>query len=172
VTEIRFTPTPDDLISAQKLHQLNALPRYLTWFGAIGAIAVIIFWHMSEGDVVFLTTVAITYALAIILPPLIARLWTIPRMARKARKHDRSLKEECLFSWSENSAKAVSASGGWDQPLSDFACWKANEDVLLLYRQTNLFHFFPSHAFPDDATRASLIEALKANGVSNQWPPK
>jgi hypothetical protein len=172
VTEIRFTPTPDDLIAAQRLHQRTALPRYLTWFGAVGVIAGILFWYLSDGDAVFLVTVVITYPLAIILPPVIARFWTIPRMARKAQKHDRALNEECRFSWSEKSAKAESASGGWDQPLSDFACWKANDDVLLLYRQTNLFHFFPTHAFPDDAARASLIAALKANGVSNHWPPK
>jgi hypothetical protein len=173
MNEIHFEPKEEDLIAAQRFYQLGGIKRYAMIMGFV-VIAFLSLVFALDDDVE-LRTMTITFCAMfalIILIPLFSRYRTIPRMARKALEHDKNLGQPVVFRWDNQSASMASDTANWTQSIADFAAWRANDTVILLYRQTHLYHFLPTRAFPDAQSRQSLIDALVANGVSNTWPPK
>ena len=173
MNRVEFTLTVDDLVAAQRLYQLGGAKWLLGVFGA--AVVALIFLNViwpddasgSDAGAILFAVLAI-----IILVPIISRFWRIPRMARRAFAQDSLLSKSCVFSWNSHEASAESEDASWKQALGDFAGWRADDAVILLFRQTHLYHLIPTRAFTDTATRQSLIDALVANGVSDKWPPK
>jgi hypothetical protein len=173
VNSITFTLTADDLVVAQRLHQRCGLKRYAALVLAM-ALTITSLLYVSEGilDRDLMATTLLTLLVIIIGLPLFSYFWGIPRMARRAFAQDALMGKPSRFFWDATTAKVESDSAGWQNAWADFACWKANDTVILLYRQTHLYHLIPTSAFPDVQSRQSLIDALVANGVSNKWPPK
>lgn len=173
MNEIHFEVREEDLVAAQRLYQLGGIKRYVVIMGfAVVAFLSLVF-AMDEGfDLGAMTFTFGAMFAVIVLLPILSRYWSIPRMARKALEHDKSMSEPTSFRWDNETASMASDTANWTQPIADFAAWRADENVILLYRQTHLYHFIPTRAFSEAATRQSLIDALVANGVSNKWPPK
>lgn len=171
MNSITFTLTADDLITAQRLYQSNGLKRYamIVAFMVIAAV-----WLMVASDGILdwqLMAIPLGVLLVIIIfNPVYARYWGIPRMAKRAMVQDPLMAKPSTLQWDDKMARVDAEGASWENPIADFAGWQANEDILLLYRQIHLFHLIPTRAFPDAATRQSLIDALVANGVSNKWP--
>jgi heme/copper-type cytochrome/quinol oxidase subunit 4 len=173
VNSIAFTLTAEDLIAAQRLHQRGGFKRY---FGLVLGIALAIasLLFASEGILdreIMAITLFSLFAVFIGLP-LYVYFLGIPRMAKRAFSQDPLMGTSNRFSWDANTAKVETDSAGWQNSIADFACWQANDAVILLYRQTHLYHPVPVRSFPDDESRQSLIDALIANGVSSKWPPR
>ncbi|MEQ1549709.1 YcxB family protein [Sphingorhabdus sp.] len=173
MNEIQFEVREYDLVAAQRLYQLGGIKRYAMIMGIVVVAFLSLVFAMDEGfDLGAMTFTFGAMFAVIVLLPILSRYWSIPRMARKALKHDKNLREPTSFRWDSETASMASDTANWTQPIADFAAWRADENVILLYRQTHLYHFIPTRAFSDAATRQSLIDALVANGVSNKWPPK
>lgn len=171
--EICFLPNVADLVAAQRLYQLAGIRRFAAIMAIAAAASGFLLWASDDLlDVHMMGTTLAALFVIIFLIPLLSRYWTIPRMAKRALAQDRTLAEPCTFRWDSRVAGMESGSGNWNYPLADLVCWMADKQVLLLFRQTHLFHFIPLRAFPDAQSRQSLFDALAANGVSNKWPPK
>lgn len=173
MNQITFTLCAEDLIAAQRLHQWTGIKNFSRYGGAFIALAVVLMVFISDEDIRLgiLTALYVMLALFVLLP-LIARYWRIPRMARRALSQDPALRAPATFSWDDKQAAAQSKASQWNQSLADFAGYQADAEILLLYRQTHLFHLLPTRAFADAAQRQSLIDALVASGVAKSWPPK
>lgn len=173
MNEIHFEVREEDLVAAQRLYQLGGIKRYAVIMGfAVVAFLSLVFAADESFD---LGGMAFTFGAMfafIALLPLLSRYWTIPRIARKALEHDKTMSQPTSFRWDSETASMASDTANWNQPFADFVAWRADNAVILIYRQTHLYHFLPTRAFPDASVRQSLIDALVANGVSNKWPPK
>lgn len=173
MNSITYSLTADDLVKAQRLHQRGGVKRY-AWLVLAIVVAIATLLYASEGifDRDLMATTLLALLTVIIALPLYAYLWGIPRMARRAFAQDRLMAQQSRFSWDSVSAEVEAEGAGWKNALADFVCWQANDDMLLLYRQTHLYHLIPTRAFADADQRTNLIDALVANGVRNIWPPK
>jgi hypothetical protein len=173
MNQITFTLCAEDLIAAQRLHQWSGIKGFAKYGGAAIALLVVLLEFISDEDIRTGIIAGLCVMLALfVLVPLIARYWRIPRMARRALSQDPALRAPATFSWDGQQASAESTASHWNQPLADFAGYQADARILLLYRQTNLFHLLPTRAFADAAQRQSLIDALVSSGVAKNWPPK
>lgn len=173
MNEVRFQATVDDVIAAQRLYQRAALPRYAKLVGIAAATVLFLLYLVDNADdMAAMVASVVGVVILLAAAPAIAYFWTIPRMAAKAMRHDATLAETAVMRWDDTMISAEAGSAQWSQPIATFAGWQANDAIVLLFRQTHLFHFIPARAFPDAATRQSLIDALQSNGVTTQWPPK
>lgn len=171
MNSVTFTLTADDLITAQRLYQSNGLKRYAMTV-ALMAVAAVFLLVASDGILDWkLMAVPLGVLLTIIIfNPVYARYWGIPRMARRTMVQDPMMSKPSTLQWDGKIARVDAEGASWENPIADFAGWQANDDTLLLYRQVHLYHLVPTRAFPDAASRQSLLDALVANGVGNKWP--
>lgn len=173
MSRIEFALTADDLIAAQRLYQLAGIRRQAMWLVLIIGFALYLSTRLTgETDRLLLSIALAAMVFSRVLVPLYSRFIGIPRMARRAMADDPGLSELASMGWDEQSIWAESETASWNQPISDFKAWLADDKVLLLFRQSHLFHTIPARAFPDAATRQALIAALGANGVTGTWPPR
>lgn len=173
MNEISFTPTYEDLLAGQLLLNEKALKRLLPWSLLIGLLAIskTILDHGFTKPAAFIYDI-VPYILMLMIVYAVIRKVNIPRIVRKTIRLQKSLSDPVHFRWTNDSLSISSKNGNSTVPLSDFACWLANEKVVLLFHSQSLFHFIPRRAFPDNAVWKSFLQTVAAAGVSNQWPPK
>jgi hypothetical protein len=173
VKEVRFVPEVGDLIAAKRLHQRIAMQRApVSICIGLGIILVGMFAIDGRVDWSAFAVACAAVASFVILVILAARYITIPKAARKLLRLDKSLQSEISIRWDDAYIELQHPNGHWKSALGDFACAVENPVVLLLFRQTNMYHFMPTRAFLSLAQRDELVALFRANGVSSHWPPK
>ncbi len=173
MSEIHFTPTYEDLLAGQLLLNGKAMKRFLPWTLLIFLMAVsttIIDYGFSE-PARFIYDL-IPFSLILLAAWVVLRKIAIPRNAKKMMRLQKSLSHPIHMCWTSEALSVTAKNGNSTTPLADYACWLADEKVILLFGSQALFYFYPRRAFPDEATWESLKAAVTAAGVPNHWPPK
>ncbi len=171
MTEIRFQLTEADLIAAQRLYHKAALKRYAS--SVCCGLAILLGLYFDDLGSPGALAIIVAYAILVVLViPGVRYFWRIPRLAAETFRQDKSLSEIVALSWDEKNIRYETEAGSWCQPITSFVAWRANVHMVLLFRQTRLYHPIPARAFPDAEARNDLLNRLTENGVSTKWPPK
>ncbi len=171
--EIRFKPDVNDLIAAQRLFQLLAIKRSIP-FVVTGLSALPLLVWLLDG-VIDWGSVGKTWIVILVIVALLtalSRYVSIPRHARKTIRLDKAFGSEISVRWDEENLYFSHTKGQWEASLGDFPCAIADRDNLLLFRQTNMYHFLPTRAFSSGDERGALLASLRSHGVVSRWPPK
>lgn len=171
MTEIRYQLTEADLIAAQRLYHKAAQKRYL--FPGCCGLAILLGLYFDDLGGLGVLAIILTYVvLVFLIIPGVRYFWRIPRFAAETYRQDKSLSESVTLRWDDKNVSFETKSGNWCEPISSFVAWRANVHMVLLFRQTRMYHPIPARAFPDAEARNDLLNRLTENGVSTKWPPK
>ncbi len=170
--EFSFTPTYEDLLAGQLLLNGKAMKRVFPWTLLIGlmAISTTILNHGFSDPAKFIYDL-IPYALMLLIAWFVVRKIYVPRSARKMMRLQKNLSRPYVVEWDDEHIRVTSKSGNSETAFSDYACWLANDKVILLFASQSLFYFYPRRAFSDEAAWAAF-KATVAGIAPSRWPPK
>lgn len=151
---IRYTPSEDDLIEANRLWFNRELRRggNLLFFFCGGWIFGLLGWHFGSDagiDPLLAFGAGILVWLAGLFLILANMRRQIPKRVRREFAEQRALRDEVELNWSDDGLTATTAHGhsqhGWDE----FRSWAENEAVFLLFHAERLFTAVPKRALSE-----------------------
>ncbi len=168
-----FTPNEEDLRAAYNLHMKQITVKRFGYFLLFGALVGLIIsaldgfdnLNMAIGLIAGMTLWAgIVAGLFTVLLP----VWWVPRLSKKIYKQQKDLRLETTSWWDDEKLYSSNAQGHANLTFSDMVKWRADENVILLYRSDHMFNFLPSRIFSDEAHRGGLIRRLQNAGVPGE----
>ena len=171
--EVRFTPSLEDLTTARRLYYRSAQRLLVKWAFLVGVGVPLISWAFGDPPSIwdFVTYQIVAFGMLALFYPISFYLFA-PYMARQSFRFQKALHREVSVRWDQSNISFESDRGCITDPLSDIACWVANDQTLLIFRGMSMYQFLPTRAFPDAGVRQSLIVSLTNAGVRQGWPPK
>ena len=165
---VKFTPTEDDFVNAQRDWYLRSLSqgRWLRSLvigaGACGIVVALV-WLLFESPLeAFVFGAGMALVVALVIPI----MWTInylllPRRAGRLFRQQRSLNKEFQYEWSETGVEYRSHDGTGQILWSDLHRWSDGRRTVLLYLNDNLFHYLPRRLMTADQ-----VEDLRATATA------
>jgi hypothetical protein len=168
--EVEFQPTEADYVRANRDWYVGYLKgpggrrsvlRYTVGAGIGGGIV---------GATVGGWIAAVSYAVAtafigLILAPLVFGLCylTLPRLARRLYRQDKSLQRPLRMAWSD-AGITFSSQNGWGKvEWADLYRWTPARGTFLFFISERLFHFLPRRVLAEEQT-ADLVATAAAHG--------
>ncbi len=155
----------EDLKAAQNLH---ALPGKRGWI----TIAVLIgfFFFLFLASIVLAAMGRMSWVLVIypiLILGLIVLYWYVLRPAQIARAYKQHKELSSLFEMdlTDEGYSIKNDYGTGKIPWRDFAKWKADKKIILLYRTDTMFNMVPKRLMQDESQADYVLEQLQKNGV-------
>ncbi|QTD56086.1 YcxB family protein [Parasphingorhabdus cellanae] len=171
--KIVFTPCEDDLRAAYSLHM-----KQIDWkrMGLLIALAFIvsIAWFLFDGSNSlkpirnFVLGMTVWVGVVILLVRFALPIWWAPRLSKKIYKQQKDLQLETITWWDDEKLYSSNDQGHSNLTFADMVKWRANNDIILLYRSDHLFNFLPVRIFKDLAHKDGLIRRLNGAGVPGE----
>jgi len=154
-----------DLKAAQNLH---AMPGRRTWVGII--ILMGLFVLLMLGAIVLAFTGSMSWwlvAYPIFIVGFVALYWFVLRPAQITRvyKQHKELSSSFEMELTDEGYGIKNSYGTGKIPWKDFAKWKADKNIILLYRTDNMFNMVPKRLLQDDSQTQYILDQLEKNNV-------
>jgi YcxB-like protein len=144
---ITGTISASDYLDAQRLHRARAVHWIFVLCGvsiAVG-IAVAVFYQRRLGIIFSCAGVGG------LITEVILSSFFLPRNARRLHRQQRDFASPFTYSWDDEFLEGKSVSGQSKRKWRDYAKYKEDEKVFLVYHADNLFEVLPKNWFRDQA---------------------
>ena len=154
-----------DYQAAQRLHaQGNRLARAAGYviLGVISLLALVS---------LFLALTGKTPWTGVIIPVLLPVFWVLiqyvllPRQVARVFAQQKDLSAPFEIGLDDEGFRLENQFGSSRVPWQDFAKWKQNGELLLLYRSDVAFHMLPKRFLPNPADAEFVVDRLRAHNV-------
>ncbi len=154
-----------DLKAAQNLH---AMPGKRTWIGIsflLGLFVMLMIGAVVLGIMGRLSWWLVAYPVFIL--GFVALYWFVlrPSQITRAYKQHKELSSPFEMELTEEGYAIKNLSGTGKVPWKDFAKWKVDKNIILLYRTDNMFNMVPKRLLQDESQGQYVIDQLDKNGV-------
>jgi hypothetical protein len=154
-----------DVKAAQSLH---ARPdRWVTWAG-YGLLGLIALAFIAEIVFAAMGRLSWTYVLypAILLGFLVLyRFYLRPYQITRSYNQHKELSSPFEMQLTDEGYAITNSYGSGKIPWGDFAKWRADDQVILLYRTDNMFNMVPKRLLHSDTEAKYILEMLHQNNV-------
>ncbi len=155
----------EDLQAAQRLHALPGKRGWI-WIGVLIGFFVLLFL----ASIILAAMGNLSWWLAlypILILGFIALFWYVLRPAQIARAYRQHKELSSLFEMelTDEGYSIKNDYGTGKVPWRDFAKWKADKKIILLYRTDNMFNMVPTRLLQDESQAQYILEQLQKNGV-------
>ena len=144
---ITGTITATDYLNAQKLHRAKTV----RWFYIISGIAIllsiIVYWFVSCKAGIILGCAGIGGAIG----ELTMSKFILPWKVRRLHSQHKDFLSPFTYEWDSDFLMGSGVSGHSKRPWANYAKYKENESVFLLYHADNIFEVFPKKWFRDNS---------------------
>jgi len=168
-----FTPSEEDLRAAYSLHMkqqgFKRIGYFLLFALAIG-IAMAAFDGFEHGPraLGLIAGMTIWGGVVALIMTILVPIWWVPRLAKKIYRQQKDLRLETTTWWDDEKLYSSSEQGHSNLTFADMVKWRADDNIVLLYRSDQLFNFLPARIFKDPAHQDGLIRRLNDAGVSGE----
>ncbi len=155
----------EDLKAAQNLHAMPGKRGWI-WVGALmGFLVVLLLVSFILAALGRLSWWLVFYPIFII--GFVALYWYVLRPGQIARvyKQHKELASPFEMELTDEGYSIKNDYGTGKIPWRDFAKWKANQKMILLYRTDNMFNMVPRRLLQDESETEYILEQLQKNGV-------
>ncbi len=154
-----------DLKAAQNLH---AMPGKRTWIGIIFLLG--LFALLMVGAIVLAALGSLSWwmvAYPLFILAFVALYWFVlrPGQITRAYKQHKELSSPFEMDLTDEGYAIKNLYGAGRVPWKDFAKWKADKNIILLYRTDNMFNMVPRRLLQDESQTQYILEQLEKNGV-------
>jgi hypothetical protein len=154
-----------DLKAAQNLHAMPGKGTRLLLAFLLG-----LFTFLVVGAVILAVQGRISWVLAIypiFIAGFVALFWFVLRPAQIARiyRQHKELSSNFEMELTDEAYSIKNDYGSGRIPWKDFAKWKENDRMILLYRSENMFNMVPRRLLADDSQAQYVLDRLQQNGV-------
>lgn len=142
---ITFRVTPEDYLSAHRLHLGRKPWVYLLAAAAIAAGIVLLVLNRGSGAI--FPYGLIGAGAGSLIGHWVDHRYRIPKKVARLYRQYKGLDHPISISWDAEALEGRSEQGRGRTPWRDFAKVRENEQVLLLYVTDQLWHIYPKRAF-------------------------
>jgi hypothetical protein len=154
-----------DLKAAQDLHARPG--RWARWglFLVLGALGLLLILGIIFGLMGSISWSTIIYP--IFLLGFLALFWFVlrPYQITRSYKQHKELSSPFEMELSDEGYSIKNSYGSGKIPWKDFAKWKADKKIILLYRTDNMFNMVPRRLLQDESQAQYVIDQLRQNNV-------
>ncbi|WP_422343918.1 YcxB family protein [Parasphingorhabdus sp.] len=168
-----FTPTEEDLRFAYALHMKQMSWKRIGYFVLFGLTLGVVMAGFNGFDDVqqaigLIIGMTIWAGAVALIMTLLLPIWWVPRYSRKIYKQQKDLHLETTTWWDDEKLYSGNAQGHAHLTFADMVKWRADDNIVLLYRSDQLFNFLPARIFSDAAHKNGLIRRLEDAGVPGE----
>jgi YcxB-like protein len=149
-----------DYLDAQKLHRAKSVRWYYLASGCTIAVGVGLYFF-SQRKLGFILVCA---GIGGVIGELIMSTVYLPRKVRYLYRQQKEFAAPLTYTWNAEFLEAQGASGQWKRPWTNYAKYKENEKLFLLYHADNIFEMFPKSWFRDQTQVAEFRELASRAG--------
>ena len=137
-----------DFLNAQKLHRAKVVRWCYVSSSIVLAVGVVLHLVNDRSSLGFILACA---GVGGIVGELVMSHAYLPRKIRRIHRQQKDLAAPFTYQWDEHVLEAQGVSGQSKRPWENYAKFKEDENLFLLYHCDNLFEMFPKHWFRDQA---------------------
>ena len=154
-----------DVMAAQSLHTRSN--RVVTWVGnyLLGLLVLIFIAEIVLAATGRLTWTYLLYPALILGFLALYRFYLRPYQITRAYNQHKELSSPFEMKLTDEGYAITNSYGSGKIPWKDFAKWKEDKQIILLYRTDNMFNMVPRRLLNDETEAQYILEQLKLNNV-------
>jgi hypothetical protein len=154
-----------DVKAAQNLHARSS--RLITWVGyyLIGLIVLVFIGEVVLTAMRLLTWTYLLFPAFILGFLALYRFYLRPYQITRSFNQNKELSSPFEMELTDEGYGISNSYGSGKIPWKDFAKWKEDKQIILLYRTDNMFNMIPKRLLHDETEVQHILEMLRQNNV-------